>query len=224
MATIPLLPILMALSVAPPTTAVGLGTIDRSLAKEPAYQTKLPKYCLLVFGPEAKTRVWLVLDGKDLYIDRNGNGDLTDPGERVHGTASGRWHDFQAGTIRDADGKSREISLRIRDFSSANGKCAGLMFILDSKRKQFVGFDEANPFQFAHRSHQAPVVHLEGPLEIGVYGEPPTFAAGREAELNIVIGTPGLGKGSFCAIQCCTVLDCKVSPVADIEFPRRDPS
>jgi hypothetical protein len=40
-------------------------------------------YCLLVFGPEAKTRVWLVVDGDTLYVDRNGNGDLTGAGKRV---------------------------------------------------------------------------------------------------------------------------------------------
>src|SRR5262245_50021257 len=59
--------------------------IDRSIIKEPAYQSKSPKYCLLVFGPEAKTRVWLVIDpdARLLYVDRNGNGDLTEKGERV---------------------------------------------------------------------------------------------------------------------------------------------
>jgi hypothetical protein len=64
-------------------TACGadLTKIDRTIAKEPAYKPK-PKYCLLVFGPEAKTRVWLVLDGDTLYVDRNGNGDLTEKGER----------------------------------------------------------------------------------------------------------------------------------------------
>ena len=34
--------------------------IDRSISKEPPYETKAPKYCLLVFGPQAKYRVWLV--------------------------------------------------------------------------------------------------------------------------------------------------------------------
>ncbi|MBO0697590.1 MAG: hypothetical protein J2P46_04285, partial [Zavarzinella sp.] len=63
--------------------AADLAKIDRAIAKQPAYQTKAPRYCLLVFGPEAKSRVWLVLDGDAVYVDRNGNGDLTDPGERV---------------------------------------------------------------------------------------------------------------------------------------------
>ena len=56
---------------------------DRTLGKQPDYQTKAPRYGLLVFGPEGKDRVWLVQDGDALYVDRNGNGDLTDPGEKV---------------------------------------------------------------------------------------------------------------------------------------------
>src|SRR5262245_57992670 len=64
-------------------SAVDLSKIDRTIAKEPAYQTKTPKYCLLVFGSEAKLRAWLVLDGNVMYVDRNGDGDLTGPGKRV---------------------------------------------------------------------------------------------------------------------------------------------
>jgi len=64
------------------TLAADLTKIDRKIAKEPAYQSK-PRYCLLVFGPVAKTRVWIVLDGDTLYVDRNGNGDLTEEGEKV---------------------------------------------------------------------------------------------------------------------------------------------
>jgi hypothetical protein len=41
-----------------PAMAADLSKIDRTLAKEPKYQSKA-KYCLLVFGPQAKTRVWL---------------------------------------------------------------------------------------------------------------------------------------------------------------------
>jgi RNA polymerase sigma factor (sigma-70 family) len=50
--------------------------------KEPQYQ-KEPKYALLVFGPKREHRTWLVLDGTTLYVDTNGNGDLTEPGKRL---------------------------------------------------------------------------------------------------------------------------------------------
>jgi len=55
----------------------------RKIEKEPAYQTKTPRYGRLVFGKEGKDQVWIVHDGDLLYVDRNGNGDLTDPGERI---------------------------------------------------------------------------------------------------------------------------------------------
>lgn len=56
--------------------------IDRAIGPQPKYAGK-PAYCLLVFGPDAKHRVWLVRDGDTLFVDKNGNGDLTDPGEAV---------------------------------------------------------------------------------------------------------------------------------------------
>ena len=52
-----------------PLAAQDLSKIDRTIAKEPVYQSKNVKYCLLVFGPEAKHRVWLVHDGEVLYVD-----------------------------------------------------------------------------------------------------------------------------------------------------------
>src|SRR5690242_3715436 len=63
--------------------AVDLTRVDRTIRHEPVYKAR-PKYCLLVFGPKAKQRVWLVLDGNVLYVDRNGNGDLTEKGKRVN--------------------------------------------------------------------------------------------------------------------------------------------
>jgi hypothetical protein len=62
--------------------AADLAKIDRTLKKEPTYKGR-PAYFPLVFGPEAKTQVWLVLDGDTLYVDRNGNGELTEKAERV---------------------------------------------------------------------------------------------------------------------------------------------
>jgi hypothetical protein len=59
------------------TSAADLSKIDRVIRKEPAYKAS-PKYCLLVWGAKASTRTWLVQDGNVLYVDRNGDGDLTD--------------------------------------------------------------------------------------------------------------------------------------------------
>src|SRR5205823_3606456 len=101
-----------------PAPAAELTRVDRRIVKEPAYQAK-PRYCLLVFGPEAKTRVWLVLDGPTLYVDRNGNGDLTDAGEKVAAkkgdaadTADGVF-EFEAGDVRDGPRTHKNLQVGI---------------------------------------------------------------------------------------------------------------
>src|SRR5262245_24153238 len=59
-----------------------LSAIPRQIKKQPAYQSGQPKFAVLVFGPKAETRIWAVIDGDTLYLDRNGNGDLTEADER----------------------------------------------------------------------------------------------------------------------------------------------
>lgn len=78
--------------------------------KEPTYQTKTPRYGQLVFGPEAKTTVWLVHDGDCLYVDRNGNGDLTEPGEMIRATKT-EYTDPKEGTYLFDVGDLKEGSL-----------------------------------------------------------------------------------------------------------------
>src|SRR5947208_1900490 len=86
----------------PPAGAADLARVGWKIVKEPAYQSKAPRYCLLVFGPEARSRVWLVQDGDVLYADRNGNGDLTEEGERVALKRKDKgFRLFQAGDVRD---------------------------------------------------------------------------------------------------------------------------
>src|SRR3954468_9376683 len=67
----------------PAAAAADLAKVARVIGKEPAYRSKAPEYCLLVFGPEAAARVWLVVDGDTLYGDLNGNGALPEAGETV---------------------------------------------------------------------------------------------------------------------------------------------
>ena len=62
-----------------------LEAIDRRIVKEPKYVSS-PRYLLLVLGAKAETKVWLVEDGKTLYVDKNANGDLTDDGPPIEPT------------------------------------------------------------------------------------------------------------------------------------------
>src|SRR5688572_803385 len=98
-------------------SAMDLSRIDRIIVAEPKYQSKAVNYCLLVFGREAKTRVWLAQDGDILYVDRNGNGDLTEPGEKVVAEQEKRGereYNFKVGDIRDGDLTHKSLQLAVR--------------------------------------------------------------------------------------------------------------
>src|SRR5438105_3758750 len=99
--------------------AADLSKIDRTIAKEPTYQSPKPAYCLLVFGPAAKTRIWVVRDGNVLYVDKNGNGDLTDQGERFPADPDGRG--FQPFEIADRAGPDRYRVTGIQVFEHPKG-------------------------------------------------------------------------------------------------------
>jgi hypothetical protein len=197
--------LLVAGSMALPTSAADLPTIDRTIAKEPTYRNR-PKYGLLVLGPQAKTRVWLVQDGNRLYIDRNANGDLTEEGE----TATWNGPSCAAGYVTGAGGKSRH-GVSLRKYPSG----MRLTVVYEGKRRYVAGDPDADPLLFADRPSEAPVIHIGGPpsVQLSHYG-----LGGGETALRVRVGTPGLGQGAFAGL----VLP-DVAPVAEIEFPPKGP-
>lgn len=201
--------VLLALVLDPAARGADLKSVKRTIAREPVYQTKSPRYGLLVFGPEAKFRFWLIRDGENLYVDRNGNGDLTEPGKRVKLPS--------AVNLTEPDGTTHTALVGRRP---ANG--LWLMVNVGGKFRQFAGRNPDQPLQFAERPQDAPVIHFGGPLEFGFYEGPPTLVPGVTVELNVVLGTPGVGKGSFACVGCCN-LPGKSCPQALVEFAPRVP-
>jgi hypothetical protein len=197
-----------------------LTKIERTIAKEPAYKSK-PKYCLLVFGPEAKTRVWLVRDGDVLYVDRNGNGDLTEKDElcraqepqdklaREFGAKPGDgYRTWRIGDILSPDGKTTYSRLELLVFRDAWG------IELRTHHHEFL----SGGLKFADRPQDAPIVHFAGPLAANLH--PDSLIRGQTKKLWAGLGTRGLGKGAFV-----TIFDDKLynetKLVAEIEFPAK---
>ena len=58
-----------------------------------------------------RVRVWIVLDGETVYIDRNGDGDLTAQGKRFD-----KLEDCKGLEIPDPDGRTRYVITCIRKF------------------------------------------------------------------------------------------------------------
>jgi hypothetical protein len=201
---------------APPTSAADLTKIDRAIAKQPVYQSQSPKYCLLVFGPEAKTRVWLVLDGDVLYVDRNGNGDLTEKGERIVGEDGL----FVTEDITEPGGKTRHTQLRLRRFKTG----VILSLLIEGKRLYFGGSREASDsLTFADQPRHAPILHVNGPLSLKL-GKPRKLLRGnKDNRITVTLGTPGLGQGTLIHASAGNFNFPKdVHPVAQIEFPSRE--
>lgn len=206
-----LAPALLALGVAvAPAAAADLTAIEGAIDREPVYQEQ-PRYCLLVFGPEARTRMWLVLDKGGGYLDRNGNGDLTDAGERFT-TPS-----VDLGAVPDADGTMRPSRLHIEQYRGN----VRLEIALGTGCLHYIGWDAQDPLGLAGRAADAPIVHVGGPLTWIWYGKAPTLLPGARCRFFTRLGTPGLGKGTFAALSCCSVPD-KVKLVAQIDFPGKE--
>jgi hypothetical protein len=209
-------------------TAIDLAKIDRSIKKEPVYQSKSPKYCLLVIGPEAKTRIWLVLDGDVLYIDRNGNGDLTEKGERVEKQQKGKLSQFQVGDVLDADGKTKHSSIMVMREEEMGQTIISVAGMVGGRHMFMAGLDSHGLLEFADRPQDAPILHFGGPLQMGLNakfsasGKLELIRSDKGEELYAWVGTPGLGKGTFAAIMHqVSGIPGDVHPVAEIEFPNK---
>jgi hypothetical protein len=236
--------ILLAFSSA--SAAVDLTKIERRITREPAYQSK-PKYCLLVLGPEAKKRVWLVQDGATLYVDRNGNGDLTETGEKVaakkNENADNRDYTFAAGELHEGGRRHLNLFVSVSDLNRAFPEAKALLE-RDAQARHYniqlevempghqglgaggrlqqgaAGQDGNGYLQFADRPQDAPIVHFGGPWTMGLY-RPTTLWLDRTNEPDLVFGTPGLGAGSFAFVGYEGVVPDNVAPRIEIAFPSR---
>jgi hypothetical protein len=216
-----------------PLSALILAKIDRTIAKEPAYQSQAPKYCLLAFGPEATTRVWLVLDGDRLFVDTNGNGDLTEKGKCVRVKTPGQNPaSFEDVAFFGRDGQTKaKLQLALFTwFDVKQGKQEGRLepTLSVSWNGRWYGAwgDEQSPLVFASRPQDAPILHIDGPLQMGfeVRQEHALLKKGKDSyELNVGVGAKGLGKGSFVHLKYWEdAVPEDAHPTAELEFPNKD--
>jgi hypothetical protein len=229
--------------------AAELTAIDRTIAREPAYAGKSPRYALLVLGPGAKDRVWLVKDGDVLYVDRNGNGDLTDPGEKItprKGSSGEHGHAFEIPDLTLAGRKHLNLRVTFQPLRQwAFGESARRADVQAALTKDpqadvlslslqatmphlnpvarvwfFAGpIDLDGPLCPSASPKEAPVVHLGGPLEISLHASPPTLRRNRTNELMLAVGTRGTGAGTFAAVSYQNTIPASAHPVGELTLP-----
>jgi hypothetical protein len=209
---------------------VDYAKIDRTIAREPAYESKAPKYCLLVFGPEAKARVWLVLDGDALYADRNGDGDLTAKDQRFPKQYLKRGTVFEVGTIPARDGVGPS-SLEVRVGPRVGKEDSYAIWCRpqedNGSLQRTVGM-----LLFSDKPGEAPVVHFGGPLTLTILDwhkplQPRQLVRGdKDNQLSILVGTPVFGgrHEAFATIdeRFPAFSGDQTLPVVAVEFPGKD--
>lgn len=224
-----------------PARAADLDKVDRAIGKEPAYASR-PRYCLLVFGPEAKTRVWLVQDGGTLYVDRNCNGDLTDDGERV-ARLDAKGVDVRDGPLthrvlavhrsRATEGMVGNAEEFRRVKAVGGGEPSVWTVRVEAERPaadarklpRRIGYvvngDGQGWLAFATRPQDAPVIHLNGPWTLELQDVKQRLTAGQESMLQVGVGSKGVGPGTFSWVLYPGTIPADAYPQAEVTFPPR---
>lgn len=197
---------LLASSPAWAAEAPDLSKVDRRIAKEPKYVAKQPLYGLYVFGPHVKTRAWAVFDKSTadaadydvLYFDRNANGDLTEPNERITGKGGA----FDIGSFTDPATKDTHTNLSI---TRATGQHPMVLLRMQWKGKVAVvgGYaEDPGPYtQFATKPEEAPVLWpgAEGPLSFQRW-QGGKLTIGASDDMRVFLGHQGHGPNTFCGL------------------------
>ncbi|MCC7084509.1 MAG: hypothetical protein IT427_05840 [Pirellulales bacterium] len=228
--------------------AIELAKIDRAIGKLPQFQSPHPEYCLLVFGPEAAKHVWMIHDGDTLYVDRNGNGNLTEPGEAVKVTNNFPASDeFKIGSITDGPLEHKELFVYWMDAEFLRNRDPRVKALLDENPNwrmcrmnidveipgqkgagrggrvpQSVSLqDSRGIFQFATDPKAAPIVHFGGPWEITFYSKE-DWHIDQTEQPSLSVGTPGLGSGTTAYVEYQNVIPAELKPKLQVTFPQLD--
>jgi len=200
--------------------AADLSSVDRTIRKQPVYKST-PGYCLLVFGPEAKTRVWLVQDGDRIYVDRNADGDLTASNEAVDASkvrvvnSSYRDKEFVIGTIAPLDKSGPHTDFKISAYSEdARVWNYVLKLKVDGKIQQFAGWKPV----FKETPQKAPILHFGGPLSAQAVRHSNFSLKEKSPELSFRFATDGLGEFSTVSLGH-EAVSRSIQPVLEIKWP-----
>jgi hypothetical protein len=204
--------------------AADYAKIDRTIAKEPAYKSKSPKYALLLFGPDAKVRVWVVLDGETVYLDRNADGDLTGKDERFDKLTECKDID-----IADPDGKTTYRIIAAQSFPDGEKPPRPVLDVSIEVRGP-VRYQQYGGGRLGDNPKAASIGHFHGPLAAGPITanwkvpEGLALVAGDEPnDLRALVGTMSAEAGCWVVVRSHvgekSAFPAGVHPVVEIEFP-----
>jgi hypothetical protein len=214
---------------APPGSS-DLSQVDRTIAREPTYRAQ-PRYCLMVFGPKADVLVWMVKDGDTIYVDRNANADLTEPGESVtpierrefmtveDGKPSPyRELKYNIGDLAPTGRNTKHTRLELTQFQTGDKPAEFVLSLfVNDTTKQYAGWTAL----FRESRELAAIVHFGGPMIAQPIRYKSISLKAANPELHMRFATPGLERTTFASLAYEAVPE-DIHPRAEIEWPRAD--
>src|SRR5262249_52823228 len=82
--------------------------------------------------------------------------------------------------------------------------------------------DTDGVLQFGSKPGDAPIIHLDGPLQISFYLGRPTWTGGRAQDTILCLGTPGSGPGTFAMLKYEGTVPPGKHPKIDATFQPKD--
>jgi len=218
--------------------------IDRTIRNEPAYEST-PKYCLLLLGASGNVKVWMVEDGRRLYIDKNANGDLTDDGPPIEPSSDRKLGDDHWDFNYILDGFTAGDGPRIADFNlrrwnygGANDSY-GLSLSLDGKptnakslfqdvqlaKKLTSSLSEQIPMYagwfgtfWAIKPEAAPIIHFGGPLTPRMLRAKEFVIGSGRRRLSLALANPGSAAGAVSLLSI-DAIPAHIVPKLVIKWP-----
>ena len=193
---------------------------DHTIIKEPTYQST-PKYCLIALGNSGDVKVWMVEDGKRLFVDKNANGDLTDDGppiepSNVRNLDANRWDfEYLLDAITPTNG-SRSTSFVLRRWNyNEKEDSYGLSLSVDGHMPMYAGW--FGTFWSTNRE-KAPVIHFGGPFTPKLLRRKEFTLGEKQQRLSLCFINPGSGAGAESRLSI-DALSRLVVPTLNIEWP-----
>lgn len=213
-----------------PFIELDFSTVPREIAVQPKYNAE-PRYALFCFGQSGEARMWAVVDKSDkeneyydvLYFDLDADGDLTDADEKF--TAKYQAEELKRGTaiqlnipeIRVPGTGVVHKAFRVCTVPKDSRK--GFWFSLKYRGELHVdgGYGPAGTdnTEWATQIVDAPIFRptTEGRFAFALYAWGPdhvTLTIGLESNVYIIVGNPGGGPNTLCAVDE-TFLDLKAN-------------
>jgi hypothetical protein len=204
----------------PPAFApIDYAKVERRIGKEPAYVGK-PRYAHFVFDAAGTHRVWAVIDQSDpekgwydvLYLDRDGDGDLTEEGERLTttyreaGEPAGIAVDFKVGDVVVPGTGEKHTDFRISTKPKKGRE--GVWFQMKWRGEVQVsggyGLRGIHTTRWSDAPATAPILRPtpEGPLTFATYGAAEhVLTPGESHHVSVLVGHAGLGDDALCIVD-----------------------